>query len=110
MNNKIESLSKFNASTDVNRTDITWQVTNSSRKLKVVFESGASITVDVLTSMLAVTVSTVGAFRDQTRGLLGIFNGDVSDDFTAPDGSKIKIDSSQQEIYEKFGIHCKYLN
>ena len=43
------------------------------------------------------------------RGLLGIFNGDVSDDFTAPDGSKISINSSQQEIYEKFGIHCKYL-
>ena len=57
----------------INSTQILWQVSNSTKKLKVSFESGTSITVDVLTNMLAVTVSTIQAFRNKTKGLLGIF-------------------------------------
>ena len=40
-----------------------------------------------------------------TAGLLGVINGDTSDDFTYPDGTMIPPDSSDQMIHE-WGQAC----
>ena len=108
VNKKSEDLNSYNTTQSVNGTDILWSVTNSTKTLSINFESGAAVDVNVLTSMLTTTVSAIDDFTDRTRGLLGVSNGNVSDDFTAPDGSIISINSTQREIYYGFGILCKY--
>ena len=50
------------------------------------------------------------SYQGQTRGLLGNFNGDTSDDLVPQFGNQsISTSSSLQEIHEMFGVTCKLL-
>ena len=47
-------------------------------------------------------------FKSKTRGLLGIFDNDISNDFALPDGSVLVLNASDdREIYTKFGEQWK---
>jgi hypothetical protein len=47
-------------------------------------------------------------FKYKTKGLLGIFDNDVSNDFTLPDGSFLVLNASDdREIFYKFGEQWK---
>ena len=49
------------------------------------------------------------AFQDNTRGLLGVINGDTADDFTLPNGTLIDVNSTEEEIYYNFGLACEWI-
>ena len=55
-------------------------------------------------------VSLPDSYKGTTRGLMGIYNDDTSDDLTAR-GSTFSLppDSSLQQIHYQFGISCKLL-
>ncbi|XP_078669840.1 mucin-like protein [Branchiostoma floridae x Branchiostoma belcheri] len=39
-------------------------------------------------------------YMDQTKGLMGVWNGDPDDDFTRPDGTVLSPNATDQEIYD----------
>ena len=46
--------------------------------------------------------------RGSTRGLLGVLDGDPSNDLTSSTGEVINVDEATgQEIYTNFGMTCK---
>ena len=47
------------------------------------------------------------AFKGKTRGLMGNFNGDQSDDLKPRNGPIIPLLSSLKEIHNKFGLTCE---
>ena len=53
-------------------------------------------------------VSLPDSFKGTTRGLMGIYNDDMSDDLTARGSTfSLPTDSSLSEIHYQFGISCK---
>ena len=56
---------------------------------------------------LSVSMTVPSSANGTTRGLLGTYNGDPSDDLTAPDGNTIKSDASEEDIFDQFGQKCK---
>ena len=55
-----------------------------------------------------ITVGLPKSFYNRTRGLMGIFNGDMDDDMTPRGGTDpLPLDSTLQTIHESFGITCK---
>ena len=80
--------------------------TDDEDSLVVTTPNGASLSVKMENSFLGISVELSESFRDDTSGLLGVFNGDVSDDFTLPNGTTLDI-SLEKDIYQ-FGLACKY--
>ena len=70
--------------------------------------NGISVTVRLQGSTaLSVSASlNIRAAENTTRGLLGVINGDESDDFTLPDGTSININSTEENVYNNFGREC----
>ncbi len=60
--------------------------------------------------MFDVIVSVPHAFSGQTRGLLGVFNDEQTDDLTPPSGDHIDSDASEETIFDEFGKLCKLRN
>ena len=48
-------------------------------------------------------------FDGLSCGLLGVYNGDVTDDLKAPDGTLISMNASTRDIYYDFGTKCKFI-
>ncbi|XP_078670161.1 uncharacterized protein LOC144910683 isoform X26 [Branchiostoma floridae x Branchiostoma belcheri] len=67
------------------------------------FSSGIAIEVAVDVGIMAITVMAPPKFKGNTKGLLGLWNDDVTDDFTRPDGTSISINASDSDIYHSFG-------
>ena len=70
--------------------------------------NGISVTVRLQgTTALSVSASlNIRAAENTTRGLLGVINGDTNDDFTLPDSTSIDINSTEEEVYNNFGLEC----
>ena len=87
-------------------------VTNlDNNTIGVTFSSGAYIEAKAENGIISVLiVSLPDSFKNMTRGLMGIYNDDISDDLTAQ-GSTISLptDSSLQDIHYQFGISCMYI-
>ncbi len=79
---------------------------NGQDTLTITMPAGGSLSLVLENSFLGITVELSENFRKQTRGLLGVFNGDGSDDFTLPNGTVLDI-SQEEDIYQ-FGLECKY--
>ena len=73
------------------------------------FASGAYVQVREELGFLSVLiVSLPDSFQNLTRGLMGSFNGDTSDDLLPKGGSTpLPLNSSLQMIHEGFGLTCK---
>ena len=82
--------------------------------ISATFSSGAYIEVRVSNGILSLLVVSLPiTFLNTTRGLMGSYNGDKTDDL-APKlgdgvGEPISINSSLEEIHTQFGITCKLM-
>jgi len=69
---------------------------------------GFTITVALNESQLSITVAAPDNFLNDTKGLLGVFNKDPSDDLTPADGSApLAKNATEKTIFYKFGETCK---
>ncbi len=68
---------------------------------------GASVSVSVQVSFLHSSVGLSDAYLNATRGLLGTYNSDPSDDFTLPNGTVLPQDLMDEEVHYQFGLECK---
>lgn len=57
--------------------------------------------------MLTLNVFVANAYRNQTIGLLGNFDGIVENDFITPDGQVLPNDMDEREIH-KYGTMCMF--
>ena len=74
------------------------------------FSSGAYLKVQQENSILSsVVVILPDSYKAvETRGLMGTFNGDISDDLTPKSGEEpIPTNSTLQEIHDLFGLTCE---
>ena len=57
---------------------------------------------------LDITVGAPSEFNNKTKGLMGVFNGDPSDDMLPADGGVPlnRNTSSERDIFTKFGQTC----
>ena len=73
----------------------------------MVFPSGISVTVKVVSGALSVVLAAPRSFKNQTKGLLGTWNGNPEDDFLTPNGTILSSNASSKEIHYDFGLLCK---
>jgi hypothetical protein len=86
----------------VNNTNI--YISASTTGVNVTFSTGWTTLMAVSTKMLSIRQTVPGVAWKKTVGLLGTYDGDMTDDLTAPDGTVIPITSSNQDIYYKFAL------
>ncbi|XP_013396480.1 mucin-like protein [Lingula anatina] len=56
------------------------------------------------TGALSISFAVPVTFENRTKGLMGVFNNDKSDDLTPSNGAPIPETSSEADIYHQFGI------
>jgi hypothetical protein len=59
--------------------------------------------------VLSIVLTVPDEAEGNTLGLLGVQNGDTSDDLTRPDGTILPSNASLKEIHEGFGMLCTFL-
>jgi hypothetical protein len=75
-------------------------------KLAISF-TGMVVSVSVGVRSLALNLATPKTFANQTKGLLGNFNGDPTDDFRLPNDTLLPNNMTDREIHYTFGMACK---
>ena len=80
---------------------------DDSGTLVVITPGGATVMVSLQMSFLQTTMTLSDNYMEETRGLMGVYNGDPSDDFTLPDSTVLSGSLTEAEIYS-FGLQCKY--
>ena len=86
-------------------------IRDSNSTILVEFSSGARISTRAENGFLsALAVVLPPSFLGNTKGLLGVYNGNASDDLL-PDGgiTPLSNDTSPERIHELFGLTCKWL-
>ena len=74
----------------------------------VAFPSGISVTVTEIQDSLSIVFAAPSSFQGQTKGLLGMWNGDQQDDFLKPDGTILPSNATGRQIHFNFGLECKF--
>jgi hypothetical protein len=84
---------------------------SSSSTVSVEFSSGVRISARAENGFLsAIAVVLPPSFRGTTKGLLGVYNGDASDDLLTNNGiTPLPASTTTERIYELFGLTCKWL-
>ncbi|XP_067663868.1 uncharacterized protein [Haliotis asinina] len=88
-------VSVINVATDPNN--------NAHDNFTVIMQSGVGVQVAASNRLLHVIVNMPPNFKTMTSGLMGTWNGDMYDDFTAQNGDVINATSSAVDIYQEFG-------
>ncbi|XP_068728477.1 mucin-like protein isoform X2 [Montipora capricornis] len=70
----------------------------------VAFPSGISVTVTEIQDSLSIVFAAPSSFQGQTKGLLGLWNGDQQDDFLKPDGTILPSNATGRQIHFNFGV------
>ena len=70
------------------------------------FPSGAGVTIRVAENIPNFVLTLPQSFMGQTRGLLGNYNGDSSDEFVYPNETMLNSNASDSMIHD-FGQACK---
>ena len=75
---------------------------------EVVVGAGFSLTIGVSAQQLDITVGVSDKFKNNTRGLMGGFNGDPTDDLLPPGENAVPLSNSSSEktIFYEFGELC----
>ncbi|XP_066276587.1 mucin-like protein isoform X1 [Branchiostoma lanceolatum] len=63
------------------------------------FTSGARLEIFEKSGVPSAMVHLPEDYMGQTKGLMGVWNGDVNDDFTRPDGTILSPNATDEEIY-----------
>ncbi|RDD39428.1 Mucin-like protein, partial [Trichoplax sp. H2] len=79
------------------------EISKSSTTYIISFTSGISAEIQAVTETLVASVVTSSSLLGITKGLLGTYNGNVTDDFLRPDGTYLSINATDEEIYHQFG-------
>ena len=66
-----------------------------------------SLTITIGMKSLDISVAMPLTYQNQTRGLLGNFNGMQGDDFILPNGTVLGSNLTERQIFEMFGNQCK---
>ena len=84
-------------------------IDNVGNRITVVFSNGVTIEAMADNGFIASTfISLPSTLRGLVQGLLGVFNGDQSDDLTPQGGGQpIPLNSTLQTIHNEFGLTCK---
>ena len=79
--------------------------------IEALFASGAYIVAGAENGFIAtLQVILPEAYSGQVQGLLGTYNGDVSDDLLPQFGDRpLPPDSSMEDIHNKFGVTCELI-
>ena len=80
-----------------------------NESIVALFPSGITVTFTIVSKSLAIAFDGTDVFKNRTRGLLGTWNDDPTDDFTTPDGTVLPADASPQQIHYDFGLKCEAL-
>ena len=70
--------------------------------------AGFSLTIGVSAEQLDITVGASDKFKGNTKGLMGVFNDDPSDDLLPPGENAVPLSNSSSEktIFTEFGELC----
>ncbi|XP_078352256.1 mucin-like protein, partial [Oculina patagonica] len=79
-------------------------IKDTDDSITALFPSGITVTFASISKTLAIAFDGPDQFKNRTRGLLGTWNDDPSDDFTLPDGTVLPSDASPQQIHYEFGL------
>ncbi|CAL1526080.1 unnamed protein product, partial [Lymnaea stagnalis] len=82
------------------RTDL-----NGTTTLSANFPSGVEISVSVGLRSLNLGVTMVTTLNGQTKGLLGNLNNNITDEFQLPNGTILRPNLTDKEIFYQFGPH-----
>lgn len=75
----------------------------------VLFEGGITIQAENRNNFILIQIASLPlSYLNNTKGLLGVWNGDPNDDLLRPDGTILSSNSSLREIHELFGEFCKF--
>ena len=69
---------------------------------------GARVEVSGKVGSLAMSMYLPEAYMGETKGLMGVWNGDPDDDFTRPNGTILGTNATDEEIYD-WGLLCEFL-
>ena len=72
-----------------------------------VYDSGISVRVEAQKEILSFVFGGPMDLMGQTRGLMGVWDEDSTNDFTARNGTVLPPDSSDRTIHFDFGLSCK---
>ncbi|XP_046850281.1 sushi domain-containing protein 2-like [Xenia sp. Carnegie-2017] len=75
----------------------------NNSNVHIIFKSGISVTVIPNDDSLSFEISISEKFRGKTKGLLGVWDDDVKNDFTLPNGEKVDVNSNSSAIHWTFG-------
>ncbi|XP_070174967.1 uncharacterized protein [Littorina saxatilis] len=81
----------------------TYTMKRSNQSFVVIFASDIQLTISIGFKSLVISTGIPLQYRNQTEGLLGNFNGVKDDDFVLPNGTFLKSNLTDREIYEDFG-------
>ena len=74
------------------------------------FKNGVVIIAKAANDILSFQLSIPKTFFNNTKGLLGVWNGNSEDDFLRPDGTRISSNSTESAIFNQFGEKCMYIH
>ena len=76
------------------------------------FVAGFMLTIGVTAEQLDITVGAPDTFKNNTKGLMGGFNDDPSDDLLPPGENAVPLSNSSSEktIFNEFGEKCMISN
>ena len=84
-------------------------IREANNSVVTVFPYDASVTVEVATGLPNFVLTLPQSLEGTTRGLLGNFNGNASDDFVYPDGVTVLENNATDSMIHTFGQQCKYM-
>ena len=81
---------------------------STSISIQCFLNAGFSLRISLTVLELDLTVGAPVEFKSQTKGLLGVFNDDASDDLLPPgdNAAPLSNSSSEKTIFEEFGEKC----
>ena len=85
-------------------------VKRSRTSLSLRFSNGVLINVRVENGFISpIAVAVPATFHENTRGLLGVYNGNPSDDLSPSNrmSAPLSLSSSLEHIHFQFGLSCK---
>ncbi|NWH74563.1 MUC4 protein, partial [Piaya cayana] len=71
----------------------------NSSSITAVFDGAVAVSVSAASGILSMVCSLPNQYHNSTKGLLGVWDRDPTDDFQMLNGTSIPVNSSEEEIY-----------